>query len=181
MIGALPHSQAENGPNALQWIHCDKTVSSLSKTNTIAVSPFQRLFLFSDDATFEYKKSMNMVLNFNPKQYPLPSKKNNNKQKSKKTLSSFCKSPKQVCLAYTSLPLFWVSSHPLLSCTSGIESSYLGSSHGLPSHLFLLSISFAQISLCQLKYLNMKLLLPNQLISLWISFFFSFFVWIKES
>lgn len=95
-------------------------------------------------------------------------------QKKKKPLCSFCKSPKQVCLAYTSLPLFWVSSYPLLSCTSGIESSHLGSSHGLPSHLFLLSISFAQISLCQLKYLNMKLLLPNQRISLWISFFFSF-------
>lgn len=97
-------------------------------------------------------------------------------QKKKKTLSSFCKSPKQVCLAYTSLPLFWVSSYSLLSCTSGIESSHPGSSHGLPSHLFLLSISFAQISLCQFKHLNMKLLLPNQLISFCISFFLFFFL-----
>lgn len=91
VIGALPHSQAENGPNALQWIHCDKTVSSLSKTNTIAVSPFQRLFLFSDDATFEYKKSMNMVLTFNPKQYPLPSKK-----------TTTNKNPKKPCLHFAS-------------------------------------------------------------------------------
>lgn len=76
VIGALPHSQAENGSPMLSSGYtvirlCQVYLKPIQQLS----SPFQRVFFFSDDATFEYKKSVNLVLNFNPKQCPLPSKK----------------------------------------------------------------------------------------------------------